>query len=230
MIEIKYRELKGFDSIQFPSILTEDSEYFPLSSLSIILGYSSPYSLIQSISDDEKIKVDELYAMSTVNDYSPISLTMFKKELSQFKPLQFTTIKGLENILSRNTFTLPRIKEAIAECIGIKPIHTPRSESSFYDSLYSIFKGSRLENIEIHRQVYLAGYRADIELVIPEYNKYFVIEYDENNHIGYDQNKEKEREIAIKQLGYEIIRIDDKLNPIESASLVYHKIMDTLQI
>ncbi len=228
MIEIQYKSLKGFDSIQFPSLLTEDSEYFPLSTLSVILGYSSPYSLIQSIPDVEKIKVDELYAMSTVNDYSPISLTVFKKELSQFKPLQFTTLKGLENILSRNTFTLPRIKEAIAECVGIKPIHTPRPESSFYDSLCSIFKCSRLKDIEIHRQVYLAGYRVDIELVVPEYNKSFVIEYDENNHKGYDQIKEKEREMAIRQLGYDIIRIDDKLNPVESASCVYHKIMNIL--
>ena len=217
MIEIQYKALKGFDSILFPSLLTEDSEYFPLSSLSVILGYSSPYSLIQSIPDVEKIKVDELYAMSTVNDYSPITLPQFKKELSQFKPLQFTTLKGLENILSRNTFTLPRIKEAIAECVGIKPIHTPRPESEFYMYLQTLLQE---EGIEIQRHVYLAGYLVDIE--IP--SLHIVIEYDENNHRYYDKEKEKIREQAIKQLGYSIIRIDDSLSPLRSAVFVYNSI------
>lgn len=59
----------------------------------------------------------------------------------------------------------------------------------------------------VKHQFYIGKYRADF--YIPEIN--MIIEYDENNHLDYDKDKEKEREdFIIKETGADIVRVDDK--------------------
>ena len=215
----------------FPSLyLTEidlDSPYFPLSPLADILGYSTPYSLIQNIPPELKISVSELYSLYTLYldqfySYTPMDESVFKKSLVKYKPLWFTNKEGIVYILSKNTFTIPRLKESIAEVLGLSTIAPPRKESIFYDALYSMLKDT---GIRINRHLYLAGYFVDIELD----PIHVVVEYDENNHKYYDKEKEDKRENVLKALGYSIIRTDDSVPPIESATAVFKQILPMIQ-
>ena len=224
MLAIKYREIPGFDSLQFPSVCTEETEYYPLSPLSVILGYATPYSLIQSVPKIEKISLDELYAMSTMDDDFPPSLKEYKKALSIFKPLWFTTKEGINNILTRNTFNIPKIKEGIEELLGITLIHPVRKESSFYDVLSNLLKN---ENMSIKRHLYLAGYFVDMEIQSDLLKQPIIVEYDENNHKNYNKEKEQIRENALKQLGYTILRTNDYISPVEAATHVYKQILSS---
>ena len=225
MLSIASKQIPGFN-LQLYSIELEKS-YYPLSPLSSILGYSTPYSLIQCIPKDNKIDIQELYSLYTIyldqfQTLYPPTLQQFKKSLVQFKPLWFTDIDGIEYILSKNTFTIPNLKQSIATSLGIKTISPPHKESTFYDILRSLLQ---VDSIECYRHVYLAGYYVDVEIPLLS----IIIEYDENGHKYYNKKKEQEREIALGQLGYTIIRVDDSLNPAESASLVYHKIVSNIK-
>lgn len=214
----------NFPSLHLVQIEFEDT-YYSLSNLSKILGYSTPNSLIQSVPDNLKFSVKDFYSLYTLYldqfySYLPMSEKQFKSTLSSIKPLWFTDLEGVKYILSRNTFTIPSLKQSLSELLNIVPIPTHRKESQFYETLFYLLQNT---GIEIQRHTYLAGYFVDIELhgnIIPT-----VIEYDENGHKYYSKEKEKTRENAFRQLGYNIIRVDDSLNPVESASLVFKQIL-----
>lgn len=202
-----------------------DSVYYSLSSLAKVLGYSTPVSLIQSIPLEYKVSFDEFYSFYTLyldqfQTYLPLSKKQVKEELSEFKPLWFTKVEGIEYILSKNTFTIPKLKQSIAKMIGITPIAPPHKESTFYEVLCSMLKDSGLV---LNRHLYLAGYYADIE--IQGISPAIIVEFDENKHRYYNKEKELKREQVFKSLGYNIIRVDDSISPIESATKVFRQIL-----
>ena len=98
-------------------------------------------------------------------------------------------------------------------------IHPSSKETQFYESLSTLLKN---KGYFYNRHLYLAGYFVDIE-VLGNF-KHFIIEYDENNHAYYDKDKEKQRETALQQLGYHLIRIDDSKTPLESALIVLNQL------
>lgn len=216
----------------FPSLalikLDLNSTYFPISPLANILGYSTPYSLIQNIPPELKISVSELYSLYTIYldqfcSYTPMSEHTFKKNLSVFKPLWFTDIEGINYILSKNTFTIPRLKQSIAQVLGLSLVAPPRKESVFYSTLQNFLDQ---HNITLQRHLYLAGYF--IDCAIEKYK--IAIEYDEDNHKSYDCEKELKRENILKQLGYSFIRVDDSIPPEKSALQVYLTLINIKQI
>lgn len=209
----------------FPSLsiiqIDLDSPYYPLSCIANTLGYSTPYSLIQNIPPELKVSVSELYSLYTLYlgqfmSYCLMEYPLFKKCLGQFKPLWFTSIEGISWILAKNTFTIPRLKECIAQALGLTVIAPPRKESIFYSTLQSLLNQ---HSILLQRHLYLSGYFADCVLEIED--KKIVIEYDENKHKYYPKDKEMERENALRQLGYIILRVDDSIPPEQSALKVY---------
>lgn len=221
---LTHLEVPDFPSLTLTKIELGNT-YYPLSPLSRTLGYSSPNSLIQSIPPELKISVQELYNLYTLYldqfySYTPLSESQFKKYLSPCKPLWFTSIEGINYILTKNTFTIPRLKQSIATLLNLTPVSLPRKESLFYESLTSLLKDT---GIEIHRHLYIAGYFVDIELQGPIHPT--VIEYDENSHKYYSKDAEEQRELALKQLGYNIIRVNDSISPIESATKVFKSLL-----
>ena len=125
--------------------------------------------------------------------------------------------------MAKNTFTIPRLKECIAQVLGLTVIAPPRKESIFYSTLQSLLNQ---HFILLQRHLYLAGYFADCVLEIED--KKIVIEYDENNHKYYSKDKEMERENALRQLGYIILRVDDSIPPEQSALQIYLSNIDPL--
>lgn len=224
--------IKNLSIPDFPNstlqTLELNSTYYSLSSLANTLGYSSPNSLIQSVPSQYKLDFTEIYAfylnyMDNFPTFIPLTEKGFKKELSQLKPFWFTTLEGVSYILSKNTFTIPRLKTCIAQALGLNPIAPPHKESVFYDALLQMLKDSGLT---LNRHLYLAGYFADIE--IQGCNPPIIVEYDENNHRYYDQEKEKLRERIFNSLGYKIIRVNDSVPPIEAAASLFKQILPTI--
>lgn len=218
-------------NLSISQIAIEENKYYPLFSLSQVLGYSSPYALIKLVDKRFITSLDELYGayISVIQDsYSlqPLSFIQFKKELKNkiplFKaPFLFTNKEGVQQILSRNTITCEKIKKEICDMLEIPSIiHLPPKEISFYSSLKSLLQCT---NAEINRQVYIAGYYADIEVL--GLNKPIIIEYDENNHKYYNKEKEELRENVLKSLGYSILRINDSLDPVSSASFIFKQLL-----
>lgn len=228
---IKSLFLSSF-SLSLIQITIEESNYYPLFSLSQILGYSSPHTLIKLIDKRLLTTVDELYGsyISIINDsyfLQPISFIQFKKELKRNIPLfrapfVFTNKEGVQQVLSRNTITCEKVKKEICDVLGISSvIHLPSKESSFYSALISLLSGT---NITLKRQVYIAGYYADIEVI--GLSKPIIIEYDENNHKYYNKDKEDLRGNVLKSLGYTILRINDSLDPVSSASFIFRQLLN----
>ena len=218
-------------SLAIIQVSIDEKNYYPLSSLAQILGYSSSYNLTNLINKEYVTSMDELYGCYlnyTQDSYSiqPCSYKQFSKGLkssiSLFRaPYLFTNKEGVQQVLSRNTISCDKLKKEICEVLNIPSIiHLSSKETSFYTVLESLLKDT---NVVIKRQVYIGGYYADIELVGLENN--VIIEYDENNHKWYDQNKEKQREDVLKSLGYTLLRIDDSSSPIESASLIFKQLL-----
>lgn len=218
-------------SLAIIQISIDGKNYYPLSSLAQILGYSSSYNLTNLINKEYITSMDELYGCyltHTQDSYSiqPCTYIQFNKGLKSSIPLfrapyLFTNKEGVQQVLSRNTISCDKLKKEICEVLNIPSIiHLPSKETSFYTALEALLKDT---NVVIKRQVYIAGYYADIELVGLENN--VIIEYDENNHKWYDQNKEKQREDVLKSLGYTLLRIDDSSSPIESASLIFRQLL-----
>lgn len=82
-----------------------------------------------------------------------------------------------------------------------------RKETEFFGLLKNILIPF---NIEIKLQMYINQYKVDC--YIPKLN--IIIEYDEQkNHISYNKDSEKKRELVIKnKLGCNIIRVSDEYN------------------
>ena len=217
-------------SLAIIQISIDGKNYYPLSSLAQILGYSSSHNLTNLINKEYITTMDELYGcyLNYTQDFysiQPCSYKQFSKGLKSYislfrAPYLFTNKEGVQQVLSRNTISCDKLKKEICEVLNIPSIiHLPSKETSFYTALEALLKDT---NVVIKRQVYIAGYYADIELVGLENN--VIIEYDENNHAYYDKDMEKQRESVLCQLGYSVIRIDDSKTPLESALIVLNKI------
>lgn len=87
-----------------------------------------------------------------------------------------------------------------------------RREISFLDSL-SKFMG--FFGYEVNHQVRCERYL--IDYVIGN----FAIEYDENDHLSYNNEEEKKRADFIKSKGFELIRVSDKKSDIENIAIIF---------
>ena len=227
MLPIIVKSIPNFESLSL-HVFELDKDYFPIKTLSEILGYSNPQSLLYLLPDYLRYDIEDLYSLYMLyleqfNTYVPLNIKEFKKNLSRYKPLWFTDKEGINYVLSRNTFTTPRIKNGLAQLLGFSLIATPHKESIFYDVLSSLLKGTELS---IQRHVYIAGYFVDVEITG---DVSVIVEFDENDHKYYDQDKEIIRENALRSLGYMILRVNDSVDMVESASEVYKKIINLME-
>ena len=95
-----------------------------------------------------------------------------------------------------------------------------RPELDFFSNLCYLFDNMGL-NVDIKRQEYIDGYIVDGLL-----DNHIVVEYDENEHKGYDEDKEKERETRISYSGYELVRVSDKMPLGKSLGIVLKKYIE----
>ena len=226
---IQSKNLDGFDSLSIKYIEIENRELYPIANISQIFGYSSPYTPLKLVSKDNTYPIQEVYGLYTVQelDFSTLipEIGVFKKGLSLsltpfHKPLIFINKEGVKEILARNNSCIESIKTSLCKALNIEyVIHSASKETQFYESLATLLKD---RGYSYNRHLYVAGYLVDVE-VLGNF-KHFIIEYDENNHAYYDKDKEKQRENALQQLGYHLIRIDDSKTPLESALLVLDKL------
>lgn len=218
-------------SLSIIQLSISDTLYYPISSLSQILGYSSPQALLSLIDKNNLVPIEELYGsylIDTQDSYSmqPVSFPFFKKNLKKCIPLfkspyYFTNKEGVQQVLSRNTITCDKLKKEICDALNIPSIiHQPSKETSFYTALFSLLNNT---NAVLKRQVYIAGYYADIE--VQGLDKQVLIEYDENNHRYYNKENEIHREHVLSSLGYTILRVDDSLDPVSSASHIFKQLI-----
>ena len=97
------------------------------------------------------------------------------------------------------------------------------SRKSIYSTLCSLLKDT---GIEIRRHVHISGYFVDIELrgcIHPT-----IIEYDENNHKYYDKKQEEQRELFLKRFGYNVVRVDDSIDPVESSAQIFKTLLSQI--
>lgn len=132
----------------------------------------------------------------------------------------FINSEGLTRYFSLSrSIPLPKIKE----CIGIF------NANGFNVSLQKTSKeyefGNDLENIlnvfdvKIERQ---KKFSLSYGVVFVDFfiNKHLCVEYDENNHLSYDKEKENQRERELKQMGFDFLRVTDKNSNTENIAII----------
>jgi len=120
---------------------------------------------------------------------------------------------GLVEWINHSLRFTPREKaKYIKELIELKLVSentqsaTTTKELTFFSLLTDIL--NQIGITDIKRQYNIDDYLVDCII-----NNSLVIEFNENNHIGYDKEEEEKRYNIIKQKGYEIISVlDDKKN------------------
>lgn len=106
-----------------------------------------------------------------------------------------------------------------------KYLFYPRIETDFMKELNDTFNELGYFGMEKQYNVY-EGIICDAYININ--NKKIIIEFDENRHLAYDENKEKIRENKIIEYGYYIIRIDDKSSTGKSIGFILKSIKEII--
>lgn len=101
-------------------------------------------------------------------------------------------------------------------------ISNTRKELNFYDELSEFLS---VFGVKIERGV-SSGLGHVFDLVV---GGWLVVEYDENEHINYNKKSEEERELAIKELGYDLFRASDKFTNTKNIALLISSICDINQ-
>ena len=104
-------------------------------------------------------------------------------------------------------------------------LFNPRIETNFMKELNDAFNELGYTDMRKQYNVY-DGIVCDAYININ--NKKIIIEFDENRHIAYDENKETIRENKILECGYYIIRIDDKSSIGKSIGFILKSIKEII--
>lgn len=182
-----------FNDKQFGSLRTleiNNKKYLVASDVAKILGYKNVSSAVNR------------HCKCAIKHYVPdnTGINQFMLIIPESDVLLLIQKSKTKHIDFKNEFKNWLVKQKL---ISNSFIIESRKEIEFYQILS---QGLKPFNLTVETQVIDANYRLDF--YIPELN--IVIEYDENNHQSYDKNKERERELYIKNKYARLIRVSDK--------------------
>ena len=157
------------------------------------LGYSEDSRKVyESLS---KLRSEDKFTINALEEkYQSLSLDTNKELISSLNQYEMKYIyintNGLRTILFRTIKPIPPVLLELCKILNIEINSKPlRYEQETIASILKVFSK------ESYRLQYnVGGYL--IDLYFPEYN--LAVECDENGHKNYNQDKEKEREIYIK--------------------------------
>jgi hypothetical protein len=111
----------------------------------------------------------------------------------------------LQNTLRFNQSDLEKWFEELKNYKIIKSSDYYKStkEINFFNNLIDYFSQTN-KKISVKLQCVIGNYIVDAVI------NNTIVEYDENEHAGYNQDKEKERQDFLIKQGYQVIRINDK--------------------
>lgn len=175
------------------TVLIDGEPWFVGVDIAKALGYKRPSDAVGSNVPD---KHKEVVQISDIQDGLPAHMRSSKITLID-KP-------GVSSLILNSGKITKGRKEELISALGLDIVASSRKEIEFGEELKDFFCAWE---INVRTQYSVGKYRVDF--YIPALN--LVIEYDENEHKRYDEDKERERSLFIsKTLGCDIIRVSDK--------------------
>lgn len=220
------------DSLYFPASVNENdnvniftnSESFPVRTIVIdgevwfvakdvasIIGYENTNcAILQHVDEEDK----KMVKISDFKDNLPAH--MRGSIICIMNSNGILSLISKSNKISSNQKDILLKKLGLSSCIHIKS----RVEIEFKECLSAFFLAF---GYKVIHQYKIGPYR--IDFFIPKINT--GIEYDENDHLYYNELKEEEREEFIrKTMGCDIIRISDKNDNYYNLGIISKRIME----
>lgn len=137
------------------------------------------------------------------------------------------TFNGIVEIIAHShSLSYNKKKELLDELRAIGVIdkysisYSTSKQSTFFSVLQDILKNiSIIKTIEYEKNI--EPYRVDCIV-----NNKIIIEFNENNHNGYDKSKELIRYNYLESLGYKIIKVNDIDNRNEQIGIIINNIIN----
>ena len=198
---------KNFNKFEVRIIVINDIEYFIAKDIATILEYKETAKAVRT--HCKKVFV--------FGDFERVSKNIFQLD-PQTRLIQENDVLLL---ISKSQNKSEKEKHEILKSLGLskKIILNSRDEINFS---YSLKEALAPFNLEVKIKFKVDKYIVDFYIS----SKNLVIEYDENNHIGYSKEQEKQREKIIKdKLKCKILRLSNLNSDCLNIGLVFKEIL-----
>lgn len=225
-VEFHRKRIQGFYSLYLFEIRISDQVCYSINNVAQILGYRAPQNLHTLLKDSGfLLTAQDLYRsyMLDAIDFGnePDDYEWFLKTISSLVDdptmhittrTRFLTLDGILFVMAHNTMTSERVKKAMCTTLGIDKsiICPPRPETNFCDRLSSMLGEF---GYTIQRQYPVSIYRLDMAVFNQNGKFLCAVEFDEDTHRWYNEDKEKERSTYMNKHRIKIIHADKYTKP-----------------